>query len=120
MALANSNYSPNDIDCIIAWGPGHREIDAAESAVLKEVFGGSLSLIPAYSIKGAIGNPFAAAGPMQVACAALGVKHGIVPPTVNWQRPDPACPLNLSKTPRWLACRRVMIDAHGVSGTNSC
>jgi 3-oxoacyl-(acyl-carrier-protein) synthase len=120
VALANANLSPDQIDCINAWGPGHREIDAAESAVLQEVFGRSLSSIPAYSIKGAIGNPFAAAGPIQLACAALGLKHGIVPPTVNWQRPDPACPLNLSGTPRWLACNRVMIDAHGVAGTNSC
>jgi 3-oxoacyl-(acyl-carrier-protein) synthase len=120
VALANSSLSPDDIDCISAWGPGHREIDAAETAVLKEVFNGSLSLIPAYSIKGAVGNPFAAAGPMQVACAALGLKHGIVPPTVNWHRPDPACALNLSKQPRWIPHNRVLIDAHGVSGTNSC
>jgi 3-oxoacyl-(acyl-carrier-protein) synthase len=119
-AIANSSLSHGDIDCISAWGPGHREIDAAESAVLRTIFGARLGSIPTYSIKGAIGNPFAAAGAIQVAAGALSLKSGMIPPTVNWQRPDPACALNLSARSRWVDCERTMIDAHGVSGTNSC
>jgi 3-oxoacyl-(acyl-carrier-protein) synthase len=119
-ALANSCCSAADIGCINAWGPGHREIDSAEAGVLGEVFGSSLATTPAYSIKGAIGNPFGAAGAIQVACAALGLKNAVVPPTVNWERPDPACPLNLSRQARWISADRCMIDAHGVSGANSC
>ena len=119
-ALANSHCAAADIDCINAWGPGHRAIDAAEAGVLREVFGPWLDRIPAYSVKGAIGNPFGAAGAIQVACAALGLRDGVVPPTVNWERPDPACQLNLSNQPRWIAADRCLIDAHGVSGANSC
>ena len=120
MALANSFCGPGDIECINAWGPGHRAIDAAECGVLREVLGPHLATIPAYSIKGAIGNPFGAAGAIQIACSALGLRDGVIPPTVNWDRPDPACPLNLSNQPRWIAADRCLIDAHGVSGANSC
>jgi 3-oxoacyl-(acyl-carrier-protein) synthase len=120
VALANSHLTAAEIDCISAWGPGHREIDAAEAKVLGTVFGKALCGIPTYSIKGAIGNPFAAGGAIQVGCAALGLRNQVIPPTVNWQRADPNCPLNLSNGPRWIQCERAMIDAHGVSGTNSC
>jgi len=119
-SLANSGCSANDVDCINAWGPGHRQIDAAEVGVLREVFGDRLAAMPAYSIKGAIGNPFGAAGAIQAACAALGLRDGIIPPTVNWERPDPACALNLSNQPRWISADRCLVDAHGVSGANSC
>jgi len=120
MALANSGCAAKDIGCINAWGPGHRQIDAAETQVLREVFKEHLDLTPAYSIKGAIGNPFGAAGAIQAACAVLGLRDGVIPPTVNWDRPDPECGLNLANRARHVTVNRCIVDAHGVSGSNSC
>ncbi len=120
LAMANSMLKPEDIDSISTWGPGHAGIDRAESTILQEALGKHLGSVPAYSIKGAIGNPFGAAGAMQVAAAAMGVREGVVLPTVNWERPDPSCPLNLSSKPRWVHSDHVMINAHGISGSNSC
>ena len=120
MAMANAGCAPDQIDCVSAWGPGHLQIDAAEATILSEIFGDRLGRIPVYSIKGAIGNPFGAAGAIQVASGILGLQHGVVPPTVNWERPDPDCVLNLSNQARYLAADRCMINAHGVSGANSC
>jgi 3-oxoacyl-(acyl-carrier-protein) synthase len=117
--LANARVRPAEIEAINAWGPGHREIDAAESGVLREVFGDKLDGIPSVSIKGAIGNPFAAAGAIQVGTAALGVRHSFLPPTVNWRHPDPACRLNLSARARFISCGSVLVNSHGISGTNS-
>ena len=54
------------------------------------------------SIKGAIGNPLGAAAAIQVAAAPWGSASGLIPPTVNWDFPDPACPLNLSNRSRHL------------------
>jgi len=73
-----------------------------------------------YSIKGAIGNPLGAAGAIQTGCAALGLAHGIIPPTVNWVHPDPSCRLNLRASTRYVAHETILINAHGLSGTNSC
>jgi 3-oxoacyl-(acyl-carrier-protein) synthase len=117
--LANARVRPNDIDTINAWGPGHRELDAAEASVLSEVFGDKLAAIPIASIKGAIGNPFAAAGAIQVGTVALGMRGSFIPPTVNWKTPDPACRLNLSARPRFISFDAALVNSHGISGTNS-
>ncbi|WP_414662875.1 beta-ketoacyl-[acyl-carrier-protein] synthase family protein [Horticoccus sp. 23ND18S-11] len=120
LALANARRKPADVDCINAWGPGHRIIDAAESLALIETFGSDLRRIPTVSIKGAIGNPLGAAGAIQVGCAALSLSKGIIPPTVNWQYPDPECPLNLSSKTRTVRHELTVVNSHGLSGTNAC
>jgi 3-oxoacyl-(acyl-carrier-protein) synthase len=120
LALANANIHPHQIECINAWGPGHKIIDAGEAMALAGVFGEHLTDIAALSVKGAIGNALGAAGAIQAGCAALGLRHSIVPPTVNWEFPDPACKLNLNGKPRYLSHSRTLVDAHGLSGTNTC
>lgn len=120
LALANAGMHPEEIECVNAWGPGHKIIDAAESRALASVFGARLDSIPAVSIKGAIGNPLGAGGAIQAGCAALAISRGAVPPTVNWQFPDPACPLNLSAQVRYVPHRATLVNAHGLSGTNAC
>lgn len=120
LTLGNTGLRPRDVECISAWGPGHKTLDAAEARVLQDYFGKELAFIPAASIKGAIGNPLGAAGAIQVGCAALGLYHGAMPPTVNWEHPDPSCPLNLSGKARFIAHRNTLINAHGLSGANAC
>jgi 3-oxoacyl-(acyl-carrier-protein) synthase len=117
--LANARVRPSGVDAINAWGPGHRELDAAEARVLNEVFGDKLASMPTVSIKGAIGNPFAAAGAIQVGTVALGMRHSFIPPTVNWKTPDPACRLNLSARPRFISFDSALVNSHGISGTNA-
>jgi len=119
MALANAQCHRSAVDLINAWGPGHSEIDAVEADCLCRFFGARLASIPAVSLKGAIGNPLAAAGSIQVASAALSLQTGRVPPTVNWETPDPECPLNLSARPRDVGCSVALVNAHGLCGTNA-
>jgi 3-oxoacyl-(acyl-carrier-protein) synthase len=119
LCFGNAQVRAEEIDAISCWGPGHREIDAMEARVLASVFGDRIADLPAASIKGAIGNPFAAAGAIQVGCASLSLQHGFIPPTVNWRRPDPDCRLNLSGGVRFMDFSKVLVTAHGVSGTNS-
>ncbi len=118
--LANAHTSIAEVDAISAWGPGHRQLDAAEAVSLRRIFGSRLDEIPIASIKGAIGNPLAAAGAIQVGAALLGMRRGFIPPTVNWEFPDPTCPLNLSAVARWLPSGVTLINGHGLLGTNSC
>jgi 3-oxoacyl-(acyl-carrier-protein) synthase len=119
MALANSGCRAASVDLINAWGPGHSEIDAVEANCLRTFFGERLEKIPAVSLKGAIGNPLGAAGSIQVASTALSLKTGRIPPTVNWETPDPDCPLNLSANARDIGCSVAVVNAHGLCGTNA-
>lgn len=120
LALANAGRRLNEIECINAWGPGHKVVDRAEAQVLQTTFGDLLANIPAVSIKGAIGNPLGAAGAIQVGAAALGLADEMIPPTVNWQFADPDCPLNLSAKARAVSHRVTLVNSHGLSGTNAC
>lgn len=120
VAIANAGLNVNQIECINAWGPGHKIIDRAEAWALQRMFGPGLTNIPTVSLKGAIGNPLGAGGAIQAGCAALGMNRSAIPPTVNWLYPDPSCPLNLSAQARFIAHRTTLVNAHGLSGTNSC
>lgn len=120
LALANAGMHATEIDTINAWGPGHRIIDAAEAGALRQIFNRRLADIPTFSIKGAIGSPLGAGGAIQVAATALGLQSGAIPPTVNWQYPDPECPLNLNSKARHIGHGTALINSHGLSGTNAC
>lgn len=120
MALANAGVHKKQVDAINAWGPGHRILDAAESRAVHDVFGDRANDIPAFSIKGAIGNPLGAAGAIQVGTTLLSFAGNGLPPTVNWERADPECALCLSSEALPVACEHVMVNTHGLSGTNAC
>jgi 3-oxoacyl-(acyl-carrier-protein) synthase len=119
MAIAEANIRPEDVDSISAWGPGHKLIDMAEAKAMHKLFPKTLTSIPAVSIKGALGSALGAAPAIQVAAAALGLSEGIVPPTVNWEYPDPECPLNLSNSARVIAHDFSLVNAHSVGSANS-
>jgi 3-oxoacyl-(acyl-carrier-protein) synthase len=118
-ALADAQLHRSQIDTISAWGPGHWQVDACEARELNRVFGPLLKTIPTFSIKGAIGSPLGAASAIQVLTAALSLRHAILPPTVNWEYPDPSCALNLSNRRRDVAHTVTLVNAHGLSGVNS-
>jgi 3-oxoacyl-(acyl-carrier-protein) synthase len=118
-ALANALRQPQEVDFINAWGTGHRVIDANESTAMRHLYGDRLAEIPVSSIKGAIGTALGASGPIQAASTALSLFHGVLPPTVNWVTPDPACPLNLSGQPRRLPVQVAVVNSHGLSGSNA-
>lgn len=119
IALANAGRRAKEVDYICAWGPGHRAIDTNEATALSRVFDAKLSEIPVSSIKGLIGTALAASGAIQTASTALSLYHGILPPTVNWETPDPQCPLNLSAQARYISANVAIVNAHGLSGSNA-
>jgi 3-oxoacyl-(acyl-carrier-protein) synthase len=120
LAIAEARMSICEIDAINAWGPGHKSVDAGECRAMQQVFGSALAGIPTVSIKGAIGTPLGSAPAIQIASAALALRHGRIPPTVNWEYPDPDCPLNLSNQPRNIVHGQTLVNAHGLGGVNAC
>lgn len=119
MALANAMRRTDEVGFINAWGTGHRFIDVNESRALQKTFGSRLPDIPVTSIKGAIGTALGASGPIQTASTALSLLEGLLPPTVNWETQDPGCPLNLSNQTRRMHVEVAVVNAHGLSGSNS-
>jgi 3-oxoacyl-[acyl-carrier-protein] synthase II len=118
-ALAEASLLPTDIDYISAWAPGHPEIDRIETEMIKRVFGAHAYRLAVSSIKGAIGNPLAAAGPLMMASCCLAFRHGLIPPTANYKEPDPACDLDCVPKARPSRLKHALLNGHGVGGSNT-
>ena len=118
-ALRNADLSPNDVDFVCAHGNSMQDYDAAETAGIKRVFGPHAWSMPISSTKSMCGQALAASSAMQVVVACLALKHQAVPPTTNYQTPDPLCDLdyvpNVSRPAR---VRRVLIHAHSLGGAH--
>jgi len=118
-ALADAGLLPTDIDYISAWGPGHPEIDRIETEMIKRVFGAHAYKLAVSSIKGVTGNPIAAAGPLMVASCCLAFRHNLIPPTANYEEPDPACDLDYVPKARPSKLKYALVNGHGVGGSNT-
>jgi 3-oxoacyl-[acyl-carrier-protein] synthase II len=120
LALDSAGKSLEEIDYICAYGPGHPALDIVETDMIKRVFGRRAYGIPISSIKGVTGNALSAAGPHQLITCALCFKHGMIPPTANYEVPDPRC--DLDYVPGRSRNRRIntaLINVRGLGGGNS-
>jgi 3-oxoacyl-[acyl-carrier-protein] synthase II len=99
-ALHDAGIGPEDIDHINAHGLATREADAWEARGLQQALG-SGRLPPVFAPKSYLGNLGAAGGITELAASLLGLEQGLVPPTLNYEEPDPACDLPvLTREPR--------------------
>ncbi len=120
LAIADAGIIPNDIDYVCAHAPSDPLTDLTETLALKDVFGSYAYRVPVSSIKSMIGNPQSAAGPLQVAAAALAIRDGIIPPTINLEEPDPECDLDyVPLTARRGSVKISMVNSHGINGTDA-
>lgn len=120
IALANAESGKEEIDYISAYGPGDPTLDAAEVRCIKEVFGKRAYSIPISSIKGVTGNPLAAAGPLQIAACALSIRDQLIPPTANYEVPDPDCDLDVVPfRARKAKVNRALLNVRGLGGSAS-
>ena len=120
LALANAGRTPNDIDYISAYGPGHPILDAIETDIIKRVFGARAYQVPVSSIKAVTGNPLAAGGPFQVIACALSVRDRMIVPTANYETADPRCDLDIvPNRPRRANVNCVLVNVRGLGGSAS-
>jgi len=118
--LAQAGKLSADVDFVCAHGPGHPVLDVVETLAIKETLGAHAYEIPVISIKGATGNPLAAAGCLQIIACALCVQSGIIPPTANCEEPDPECDLDyVPRQARRANVSCMLINSHGLGGGNS-
>ncbi len=94
MALDDAGLSPGDIDYICADGAGTVAGDITETKAIKEVFNNHAKKVPVSAPKSIFGNMLGASGALDVITTVLAMEHDMVPPTINYQTPDPECDLD--------------------------
>jgi 3-oxoacyl-[acyl-carrier-protein] synthase II len=93
-ALADAGLRPADVQYVNAHGTSTPTGDQTETEAIKAVFGDYVGDLHVSSTKGATGHMLGAAGAAELIFALLAIRDGIIPPTINYETPDPACDLN--------------------------
>ena len=120
MALRHSGMNPQEIDYINAHGTSTPAGDICETQAIKTVFGDHARQLAISSTKGATGHMLGAAGAVEMAICAKAIQTGIVPPTINYQYPDPACDLDyVPNTPREMVVDAILNNSFGFGGHNA-
>ena len=93
-ALRQARLAPEDVDYVNAHGSGTRQNDRHETAAVKRSLGAHALVTPMSSIKSMIGHSLGAIGSLELAACALAIEHSTIPPTANYEVPDPECDLD--------------------------
>jgi 3-oxoacyl-[acyl-carrier-protein] synthase II len=120
MALRTAGLNATDISYINAHGTSTPQGDIAETQAIKSVFGDHAKKLVVSSTKGATGHMLGAAGAVETAVCVLAIKNGIVPPTINYQTPDPECDLDyVPNTAREMPVNAIVNNSFGFGGHNA-
>ena len=120
-ALDEAGYTSDDVLYINAHGTGTALNDISETAAYKIALGEDAYKAHISSIKGSIGHMLGAAGAAEAVVSVLALRHGIVPPTINLDEPDPECDLDYTPNkPVEAPLTMAMSDSLGFGGHNGC
>jgi 3-oxoacyl-[acyl-carrier-protein] synthase II len=119
-AIKNAFIKPEDIDYINAHGTSTPLNDKSETDSIKKVFGDHSRRLAISSIKSMIGHLLGAAGGAAVVSSVLTIKNGMIPPTINYENPDPECDLDyVPNVSRKMDVEVAMVNSFGFGGTNA-
>lgn len=118
-ALRDANVRPEEIGYINAHGTSTPIGDRLESIAIKRAFGSHAGTVAISSTKSMTGHLLGAAGGLEAGILALSIHHGIVPPTINLDNPDPECDLDyVPNVARKISIRYGLSNSFGFGGTN--
>jgi len=119
-ALRDAGLAPEAVDYINAHGTSTPYNDANETLAIKTVFGEHAYRLAVSSIKSMIGHTLGAAGAIEAGATVLSLTHGILPPTINYEYPDPDCDLDyVPNKAREVPIRVALNNSFGFGGTNA-
>ena len=120
LALEAARLSPEDVDYINAHGTSTPVGDTAETRAIKQVFGGHAYSLAVSSVKSMTGHLLGAAGGVESLATVLTIYHGLIPPTINYDEPDPGCDLDyVPNKARQAEVRVALTNSFGFGGTNA-
>ncbi len=120
-ALRDADMKPEELEHINAHGTSTYLNDACETRAIKDVFGEHAGNIPITANKSMIGHCLGAAGGIESVFSVKTISEGVIPPTINYQTPDPGCDLDYCpNAARKQAVTNVLSNSFGFGGTNAC
>lgn len=120
-AIDEAGITPDDVDYISAHGTGTLTNDRNECAAIKEIFGPRYREIPVSSIKSMIGHTMGAASALEAIACALTVKNDMIPPTINYETPDPECDIDcVPNVARHHTVNIALNNSYAFGGNNAC
>jgi 3-oxoacyl-[acyl-carrier-protein] synthase II len=121
MALRSAKLNPSDVSYINAHGTATPQGDVCETQAIKTVFGEHARKLAVSSTKGATGHMLGAAGAVEMALCAKVLQNDVVPPTINYENPDPDCDLDyVPNAAREMRVDAVINNSFGFGGHNAC
>lgn len=118
-ALQDAQINPEDVDYLNAHGTSTPVGDIGETRAIKRAFGAAAESLPVSSTKSTTGHLLGAAGVVEAIFSILAIRDQVLPPTINYQTPDPDCDLDyVPNTAREARVRTVVSNSFGFGGTN--
>ena len=120
-AMEDAGVTPEEVDYISAHGTSTKLNDTAETFSIKKAFGEQAYRVPISATKSMIGHAFGAAGALESVACLEAMRHGVIPPTINYDNPDPECDLDYVPNEARRADVRVALkNSFGFGGQNAC
>jgi len=121
LAMREAGLAPENVDYINAHGTSTELNDKFETRAIREVFGDHAEKLPVSSTKSMVGHLLGAAGGVEFVFTVLSIYDSIIPPTINYEFPDPECDLDyVPNTARKAELRAALTNSFGFGGHNAC
>jgi len=121
LAIEDAGAHPDEIDLVNAHATSTPLGDRLETVAIRRVLGSRAEQVPVTANKSMTGHMFAASGALEAIASLLTIRHGVIPPTINYETPDPECDLDyVPNEAREQPVRTVLSNSFGFGGQNAC